>query len=164
MYYLRNLVAVKEIIETITESGNLINNVMSAINDSMIFEDLFYIHESYSSLVEVLNEFEDGKHTVESYYIRLKDINFNRDPTELKLYLEKRLKANLISSILNFDKINVSPAEYVALRKCNPTSVAVERSFLTLGKFLAKDRNLKKYTVLDVFHFITTKIMNLKML
>lgn len=153
LYYSKNLIVVKSIVETISGDGILITNAKNIVKDTELTKDLFYIDYSYSNLIELLTEFENGKHNIETGYNILKNLNFNQDPVELKSYIEK----NQIKNILNFENENISPVEYVALRKCNPTSIAVERSFSMLGKFLAKDRNFKKENIFGYFSFYYNK-------
>ena len=53
------------------------------------------------------------------------------------------MQNNDISEIMNMERQDISPAVHHMLQNSQPTSASVERSFSTLQKLLAKDRNFK---------------------
>ena len=61
------------------------------------------------------------------------------------------MQNNDISEIKNVERQDISRAVYHILQNSQPTSASVERSFATLKKLLAKDRNFK---VKDVRHYM----------
>ena len=65
--------------------------------------------------------------------------------------LKKRMQNIDISEIINMERQDISPAVYHMLQNSQPTSVSVGRSFSTMKKVLAKDKNSK---VKNVRHYI----------
>ncbi|KAG0438176.1 hypothetical protein DMUE_3249 [Dictyocoela muelleri] len=132
-HYSVNLIYINEMVSIIVGNEIFINETRNILEDKNLFKDFFDIYDSYSNLVEILNYFEDRKYTIATGCFVLQILDFKQDLVELKAYITNRLKFNQIKDILDFYNINVSPVEYLTLRKYNPTSIAVEISFSMLG-------------------------------
>ena len=64
------------------------------------------------------------------------------DTCAIKDFIKKKLLSNSnLKTITNFADLTIDPTSKVLLRKAQPTSAAVERSFSMLSKLLRKDRN-----------------------
>ena len=71
----------------------------------------------------------------------LKNMQFDDDPCAIKDYIIKRLSNSDLETIINCTNLTIALTSYALLRKAQPTSAAVERSFIMLGKLLKKDKN-----------------------
>jgi hypothetical protein len=56
------LVAINNIVENIPGDSILIYHTRNSLREPLVFKNLFYISESHSNLIEVLNKFEEGKY------------------------------------------------------------------------------------------------------
>ena len=74
-------------------------------------------------------------------------LDFAEDPCNIGTYLKERLQRNEIMQIANCSRADLSPHLYALLQRCQGTSVAVERSFSLLKKFLRDDRNFNSNNV-----------------
>ena len=145
----------------IENDGILISDAKAAIEDKTVFASLCEIKESYIFFVENLDNFESSKYDIENGYRVLSELNIANDVVNIKQYINNRLKVNDIQDIVTLKNENISPACYVAYKKCPPTSISVERSFSMLKKILGKDRNflpenVKKYMSL----YYNSKVLN----
>lgn len=151
LYYAEHLPIIKNIINSIDGQGILISKAKDAINNTFLTENLTEIVSNYSSLIEILENFEDSKYNIETGYETLMKINFAKDPVLIKEYLTKRLGQNEISDLLQYSNSKISPETYALLKKCIPTSLPVERSFSMLKKMLSHDRNFNSENIYSYF-------------
>ncbi|KAG0436511.1 hypothetical protein DMUE_4189 [Dictyocoela muelleri] len=137
-YYCENLPEVKNIVSKIENDSILVSDAKDSIKDKTLFKSLCEIKEFYISLVEILDNFESSTYDIESEYKVLNDLNIVYDPVQIKEYINNRLKVNDISVIATLKNKKISPACYVAYKKCPHSSIAVEGSFSMPRKLLAK--------------------------
>ena len=86
-------------------------------------------------------------------YGLLKNMHLDDDPCAIKNYIKKRLSNSDLETIINCTNLTIDRTNYALLKKSQPISAAVERSFSMLSKLLRKDRhfdveNVKKYMML----------------
>jgi len=141
MYYCDNLPAVKRIVSNITSDGILISRAKAALQETNLVHDLVVVKECYEYLIQILDNLEQSKYNIWTAYENIKNINLKYDPLGLKSYISQRLADNDIKAICEFENEHLAPTIYASLRKCPPTSIAVERSFSMLKKILAVGRN-----------------------
>lgn len=151
IYYATHLPSIKGIVNSIDNEGILVKRAKEALRNEFLISDLMEIVENYSNLINILDKFEESYYNIETGYCTLLNMNFGRDPIELKLYIDKRLKANGISDLIDLVKEEITPIDYVHLKKCPPTSIAVERSFSMLGKMLTNERNFRSDNIYHYF-------------
>lgn len=151
LYYSKNFPVVKNIVNSLQDEGVLIKKAKEAVNDPNIVKDLIEVVECYSSLIIILDKFENSEFNIETGFAAVNELKFTKDPVELKIYFTKRLYENEISKLLNFDNDNISPETYLYLKNCIPTSIPVERSFSMLKKMLQYDRNFNTENIYSYF-------------
>lgn len=151
LYYGKNFSVVKNIVNSLQDKGVLIKKAKEAVNDPNIVKDLIEVVECYSSLIIILDKFENSEFNIETGFAAVNELKFTKDPVELKIYFTKRLYENEISKLLNFDNDNISPETYLYLKNCIPTSIPVERSFSMLKKMLQYDRNFNTENIYSYF-------------
>ena len=85
----------------------------------------------------------------------IQKLDFGEDTCNINQYNKKRMQNNDISKIINMERQDILLAVYYMLQNSQPTSASVERSFSTLKKLLAKDRNFKTENVRHymILHF-----------
>ena len=132
----------------------MVENAKVSVNDKNVVEDLIVIESQYKFLLDYMDKFENGELTIKNAYEVLKNLDFKDDVCKIKNYILKRLNKNDIIKIMNRLNENVNPVEYAQLENCQPTTIAVERSFSNLSKILAKDRNFKDE---NVRHYMISK-------
>ena len=94
---------------------------------------------------------ESAKYTIKEAVQAIQELDFGEDTCNINQYIKKRMQNNNISEIKNMERQDISPAVYHMLQNSQPTSASAEKSFSTLKKLLAKDRNLK---VENVRHYM----------
>ena len=152
LYYSENLPAVRTIVNNWTGAGLLISRAKDAINVEDLVPDLVKINQNRTLAANV--EFlERSASTITEAYGLQKNMQFDDDPCEIKNYIKKRLSNFDLETIIKCTNLTIDPSSYALLRKAQPTSAAVERSFSMLSKLLRKDRNfdlknVKKYMML----------------
>ena len=115
--------------------------------------DLVKINQ-YRTLAANVEFLEGSACTITEAYGLLKNMQFDDDdPCAIKNYNKKRLSNSDLETIINCTNLTIDPTSYALLQKAQPTSSAVERSFLMFSKLLRKDRNfdvknVKKYMML----------------
>lgn len=150
-YYSENLPAIKDIVESISEDGVMIKRAKEALRSEYLVKELIEIRENYSVFVDVLENFEHSQYDIDTGFKALSHLDLKSDPINLKYYIDKRLKDNGITELLTLTNDGISPADYMHLKKCPATSIAVERSFSMLGKMLDEDRNFKNDNIYYYF-------------
>jgi len=140
-YYAEHLPAVREIVESWPEDGVLVMRAQEAIRNEQLACDLVRVVQ-YRPLIARLEKLEAATYTIEEAYSDICNMRFNDDPCQIRQYIDHRLThgTDLIDIIEAKDN-NVAPSTYALLRKAQPTTAAVERSFSLLNKLLRKDRN-----------------------
>lgn len=160
-YYSTNLPEIRKIVNAIPDGGILIKNAKDALENTSVHRSLFVIQKSYACLITILENFEHSSYNVDSGYLALANLSINEDPVNIVNYIKERLDKNDIQIIATISNENISPLKYVSLKKCQPTSISVERSFSMLKKMLAKDRNFKPENVTKYMSlYYNDKILN----
>ncbi|KAF9763054.1 hypothetical protein NGRA_1547 [Nosema granulosis] len=131
----------------IDSDGVLVTNAKNAVELTDLIGQLISIKECYGILINILNDLEKSKYTVENFLIHFQSLDFKNDPVRIRNYIEKRLDNNDVLKIISSSNQNISPEDYSYLKSCIPTSVSVERIFSMLSKLLVKDRNFKSRNV-----------------
>ena len=119
--------------------GNGIKNQGS----NQLQASLANIKRDYKDLLRwLISKLQIAKCTIYVAYGEPISLDLFLDSAGIKDYLKKRLTENVdLRAIVNMAKNNISPAVYVELQWCQPTSFAVECSLSTLRKLLTtKDR------------------------
>lgn len=154
LYYSDNLIEIKKIIqEEFEDDGVLVENTKQAVQSVSLYNELVSIKKNYTTLIDIIDTFEGGMYTIETGYLSVKNIYLGDDPLNLKEYIRNRLEKNGMSELMEMKNDEISPSLYLALIKCPPTSILVERSFSMLKKLLVKDRNFAKGNVYKYFTF-----------
>ena len=129
----------------------MIKRAKEALRSEYLVKELIEIRENYSVFVDVLENFEHSQYDIDTGFKALSHLDLKSDPINLKYYIDKRLKDNGITELLTLTNDGISPADYMHLKKCPATSIAVERSFSMLGKMLDEDRNFKNDNIYYYF-------------
>ena len=141
LYYSENHPAVRTIVNNWTSAGLLVSRAKDTINVEDLVPDWVKINQ-YRTLAANVEFLEGSACTITEAYGLLKNMQFNDDPCAIKYYIKKRLSNSDLETIINCTNLTIDPTSYTLLRKAQPTSAAVERSFSMLSKLLRKDRNL----------------------
>ena len=98
---------------------------------------------------------ESAKYTIKEAVQAIQELDFGEDTCNINRYIKKRMQNNDIFEIINVKTQDISPAVYHMLQNSQPTSACVERSFSTLKKRLAEERNFKAENVRHymILHF-----------
>ena len=70
----------------------------------------------------------------------IQELDFGEDTCSINCCMEKECKTMRFFKIINMERPDISSAVYGLLHS-QPTTASAEKSFSTLGKLLAKDRN-----------------------
>ena len=122
-----------------------------AINAKDLVPDLVEINQKRTRAAN--KEFlERSACTIPEAYGLLKNMQFD-DPRANKDYIKTQQSNSDLETIINCTNLTIDSTGYALLRKAQPTSAAVERSFFMLSKLLKKHRNfdvkkVKKYIML----------------
>ena len=148
-YYLKNLPKVAEIVNSFEDDGLLVKRAKEALSRTNLKQSLVEV-SSYNCIIKLIENSESTDFSIESAMNLLNELKFEKDPCNIKYYIDSRIESNGINEIINMEKESVSPQLYGQLLQCQATSASVERSFSILNKLLAKDRNfnpanVKKY-------------------
>jgi hypothetical protein len=166
-FYVDNFVAVRQIVQSWTDAGQLCMAAKEAVAQDGIVSDLAAIKRCYASLAKKVIEIEGKKCTILKGCEIVRSLQFDDDPVSIKEYMQKRLEKNDISAIENCSKPLVDPSTYALLHSAQCTSADVERSFSMLGKMLDKrrqfnDENIEKYFILYLGGFPSNKKLAFK--
>jgi hypothetical protein len=153
LYYSKNIIVVKSIFSE-TTGGLLVKKAQEALNSPSLEENLTVIVEQYECLAKVLKQEVGEDLSIEKADVLLKELDFGEDVCRIKPYFSKRIQNNGISSIWNRSNPNLSPLEYANLKKCQATSISVERCFSQLNKLLSEDRN---FNPSNIEHYLVCK-------
>ena len=87
---------------------------------------------------------ESSHYTIGKASQDVMSLDFGADVCGIGKYIQRRIAKNDITSIVKMERENISPHLYNLLQKSQATSASVKRSFSTLRKILAKDRNFRE--------------------
>ena len=146
-YYAQNLPEIRRIVDSIDDDGVIVIKAKESLQSAGLNESLMAISRTYEQLKTLMKKSESSSYTVEEAVNDVSKVDFSTDPCGIKEYIVSRFEKNDILAIKRMENNNISPADYVLLLKCQPTSVSVERSFSMLGKLLTKDRNFSPENV-----------------
>ena len=146
LYYAKNLPEVKVIVESFVGSRILVTQAKVSLQKSGLAGQLLKINDQYECLVKRIEKMESAKQCKQ-----LKNLTLVKTLATSTNTLKKRMQNNDISEIINMERQDISQAVYHMLQNSQPTSVSVGRSFSTMKKVLAKDKNSK---VKNVRHYI----------
>ena len=139
-YYAENIVQVKEIMNSFSANGILVQKTKEAVNNETLLASLVKIKRDYSVLTTITKKIESSKYSIREARSDINKLDFKEDSASVMPYIAKRMNKNLdVSAIMELSRSAVSPAVYAALQQCQPTGASVERSFSMLNKLLAKD-------------------------
>ena len=86
-------------------------------------------------VIELVTKCESYTNTISDAFNDLKSLSFGSDPCGIASYLGRHLEQNKdIKQIMDLARDDIPPRLYAKLRKCQVTSVSVERSFSMLRK------------------------------
>ena len=129
LYYSENLPAVRTIVNNWTSAGLLVSRAKDAINVEDVVPDLAKINQ-YRTLAANIELLQGSAWTITVAYGLLKNMQFDDDPCAIKNYIKKPLSISDLETITNCTNLTIDPTSYALLQKAQPTSAAVERSFL----------------------------------
>ena len=158
-YYSKNLMEVRDIVNSFEGDGVLVNRAKSAVNNCKVTESLVKIYRDYKLLPQIIKKMESSKYTLKEAHADISNLDLKQDCVDIVSYIKKRMMKNYdLDNIVGLKKRYVSPAMYAELQCCQPTTAAVERSFSILRKLLRKDRNflsgnVEKYLALCLNKF-----------
>lgn len=153
LYYAEKLPQVRAVVEAIKESGLIVRNAKESVRNVELNDSLCQISSCYAKIPEIIARLESSSFSIAEAYEIVKTVNFGSDPCQIKEYIRKRMERSDLLTIAENGTETISPMILGQLRKCQPTSGDVERSFSILKKILANDRNflpenVKKYAIL----------------
>ena len=158
-YYAKNLLEVREIVNSFEGAGILVRRAQAAVNDQKVAESLAMIQRDYSALPSLIKKMENSKYTIQEAHNDIANLDLKQDCVGIAAYIKKRMEKNCdIHSIVRMQKEDVCPALYAELQCCQPTSASVERSFSMLAKLLRKDRNFLPENVGKYFRLYYNKL------
>ena len=97
-------------------------------------------------------EFLEGSAcTITEAYGLLKNMQFDDDTCAIKDCIKVQLSNSDLETIINCTNLKIDATRYTLLQKAQPTSAAVERSFIMLSKFLRKARNFDVKNVTKIY-------------
>ena len=128
LYYSENFPAVRIIVNNWTSAGLIVSRAKDAINEEDLVPDLVKINQ-YRTLAANVEFLEGSACTIAEAYGLPKNMQFDDDPCSIKNYIKKRLSNSDFETIINCTNLTIDPTSYALLRKTQPTSAAVERSF-----------------------------------
>ena len=133
-YYAKNLVKVREIVNAFKGDGILVSNAKAAVNDPNVVL-LAQIHRDYQVLPKMIQKIESPKYIIKEAHADISALDLKEDCVGIGAYIKKRMLKNCdMENIVNLKQEDISPALYSELQCCQPTTAAVEWSFLMLGK------------------------------
>ena len=138
-YYAKNLVKVREIVNAFEGDGILVSNAKAAVNDPNVDKLLAEIHRDYQVLPKMIQKIESWKYTLKEAHADISAIDLKEDCAGIGAYIKKRMLKNCdVENIVNLKQENISLALYAELQCCQPTIVAVERSFSSSANYFVK--------------------------
>jgi len=143
LFYAEQYSEVKDIVLSFEDDGLIVSKAKSAISHADLQTELILVCE-YRPLVELVLKMESQDFQKSQAYSTISRFQENLkslDPAGILEYLTARLQNNPDHSEIIEGNGNLSPAEYSKLRKAQPSSGDVERSFSKLNHLLADDRN-----------------------
>ena len=143
LFYAEQYSEVKYIVLSFEDDGLIVSEAKSAISHADLKTELILVCE-YPPLVELVLKMESQDFQISQAYSTISHFQENPkslDPAGILEYSKARLQINPDLSEIIEGNGNLSPAEYSKLRKAQPSSGDVERSFSKLNHLLADDRN-----------------------
>ena len=158
-YYCDNLPRVKQIVNNF-EGGILVANAKQALSNESLSHDLLKICANYFKLIEILDRVESTDFSIEKGNELIRQINFDEDCCQIRLYIDRRFAHNDIRNIIEMKNESICPTTYAKIFKCQATSCSAERSFSILGKILTKDRNFSAKNIpMYIFYKINSALL-----
>lgn len=140
-YYAENFPRVKRNVEQFEDDGLIVERAKNSVREPDIPKHLTEIYSNYKEIAELVPKIESQDFTIAQGFEMLSSMNFGKDPCQIQKYITRRLKSNEITSIIHMSRPEISPMLYALLKKCQPTTASVERSFSQLKHMLTKPRN-----------------------
>ena len=157
-YYAENIEQVKEIVNSFSANGILVQKAKEAVNDEnneTVSASLVKIKRDYSGLTTIIKKMESSKYSIREAHSDINKLDFKEDSASVMPYMAKRMNKNSdMSAIMELSRPADSPAVCMGWQ-CQPTSASVEHSFSTLNKLLAKDRIFYKILLSSTWFCIT---------
>ena len=134
LFYAEQYSEVKDIVLSFEDDGLIVSKAKSAISDADLQTELILVCE-YRPLVELVLKMESQDFQISQAYSTISRFQENLkslDPAGFLEYLTAHLQNNPDLCEIIEGNVNLSPAEYSKLRKAQPSSGDVERSFPSL--------------------------------
>lgn len=158
-YYAENFSKVRDIVNSYTDDGKIVENAKTAVNCASVAESLMKVKRDYENLPKLIQKFEASTFTISEAHAELHNINLQEDTAQICGYLKRRLEKNAdLDAIIKMEKQEIPPALYAELHRCQPTSASVERSFSMLNKMLRKDRPFLPSNVVNYITVLYNKL------
>ena len=109
-YYSKHFNAVKEIFDSITTEGKLVQSAKKSLGNPKVFESLTTVCNQYSELLNIFDSV-DVTFTVEKAARAINELCFGNDCCNIKDYLGKRMEKNGLSAIIRKENPNLNPVE-----------------------------------------------------
>ena len=129
LYYAKNLLEVKTIMESFVRFGILVTQAKICLQKSGLAGQLLKIKDQYECLSKLKETMESANYTIKEAVRAIRELDFGEDTCKINQYIKKRMQNNNISEIINMERQDISPAVYHMLQNFEPTSASVERSF-----------------------------------
>ncbi|MEL7308540.1 MAG: hypothetical protein AAGK05_12180, partial [Pseudomonadota bacterium] len=100
VYYADKLPEVRAIFDSVHGGGLLTTRVKDILQDQQLATNLLTIKTCYHQLATCVAKFESSSFTIAEAFDQLQALNFGNDPCGIRLYLEKRLRENDMSTIV----------------------------------------------------------------
>ncbi len=146
-YYFKYLVDVRKIVLSFEDDGKIVKDAKDAVMDKNLAKDILTIMREYGWILKLLKNCENISYTIDDAITSIGNVIIKNDVVGIMGYIKERLLKNDIMSIVNMKNDDISPIEYSNLLNCNPTSIAVERSFSYLQNLLRENRNFKEENI-----------------
>ena len=151
-YFAENFQIVKQVLGNFEEGKKLVKRTKEAIAEPAVFVELRQmIYDNCRDSAILIKEITDSSNAIVAVAEAIGNLRFGDDPREIKDCIQNRLAAGgdflEIASGSGADLPNHSPAEVVLLRRVQPTSAYLERSFSVLKKMLCSGRNFDKNNI-----------------
>ena len=155
MYYAKNLLELKAIVESFVSFGILVTQAKVSLQKSGFAGQLLKIKDQCKCLIKLTEKLKSAKCAIKEAVQAIQELDFGEDTCNIYQYIKKRMLNNDTFEIINMERQDISPVVHHMLQNSQPTSASVERSISMLNKLLAKNRNFKAENVQHymILHF-----------
>ena len=116
LYYAKNLLEVKAIVESFAGSGILITQAKASLQKIGLAGQLLKIKDQYEYFVKLIEKMESAKYAIKEAVRAIQELDFGEDTCNIKHYIKKRMQNNNISELINMERQDNSPAVYHMLQ------------------------------------------------